>query len=153
VLAPSCESSAGKADPAVRLKAFFDAFPQRNTVTTICNQDLSDALVQIAELLALAIGTPCLDGDLPDIDPSTPGLQPDCIVSDVVNPGASQQETVMPRCNNTSNPASSTNLPCWHTVVDTMECTGTPTNLKLVIERGGREPATGTYTDARCVAH
>lgn len=54
----SCMSASGDADPGVRLKAFLDGFPARNTSTTICNEDLSDALTLIADLLANVIVAP-----------------------------------------------------------------------------------------------
>ncbi|HEY5924586.1 MAG TPA: hypothetical protein VIV11_23065 [Kofleriaceae bacterium] len=39
-------------DPAVRVKDLIDRFPNRNTFTTICLDDISGALTQIAQLLA-----------------------------------------------------------------------------------------------------
>lgn len=56
-LDPSCMNTAGDgdADPAVRLNGFLDQFPERNTATTICNDDLSAGLEGIAELLATII--------------------------------------------------------------------------------------------------
>ncbi|MCP4444471.1 MAG: hypothetical protein GY811_03890 [Myxococcales bacterium] len=56
-LDPSCSSSSGEADPAVRLDAFLKEFPERNTTTTICNEDLSDALTSIAERIASVLGS------------------------------------------------------------------------------------------------
>tara|TARA_R110002073_G_scaffold177151_3_gene334989 strand:- start:25187 stop:26317 length:1131 start_codon:yes stop_codon:yes gene_type:complete len=55
-LDPSCSSFGGQAVPAIRLNAFLEHFPARNTVTTICNDDLSDGLTGIANLLASLIG-------------------------------------------------------------------------------------------------
>lgn len=57
-LDPSCTSAAGSAVPGVRLQAFLDGFPGRNTSTTICNDDLSGALTIIADLLAEVIVAP-----------------------------------------------------------------------------------------------
>lgn len=45
-----------RADPAVRLQLFLDQFPGRTTSTTICQQDLSGGLAQIAALLRDSIG-------------------------------------------------------------------------------------------------
>ena len=39
------------ADPGTRLQVFLDQFPNRSTFTTICQQNLSDGLVLIAQLL------------------------------------------------------------------------------------------------------
>ena len=61
-LTPSCTSGSGQAVPAVRLQAFIESFQTldttRGTVTTICNEDLSDALTGIALLLANLLGSP-----------------------------------------------------------------------------------------------
>ena len=54
----SCTSASGDADPGVRLKTFVDGFPARSTSTTICNDDLSDALTLIADLLAGVVVAP-----------------------------------------------------------------------------------------------
>jgi hypothetical protein len=158
-LVPSCQSASGKADPAVRLNFFAQQFPNRNAFTTICNEDLSDGLQLVAELLKEAIGNPCIEALLKDQDPSTPELDYECTVSDVVNPGTDEQEeTVLPFCNmasaedtDPSNAPASTNLPCWHLIEDTASCPDTPTNLTLIVERGDVSVPTGTHVQARCV--
>jgi hypothetical protein len=148
-LVPSCESANGKADPAVRLKFLLDQFPERNAFTTICNDDLSDALQLIAELLKKAIGNPCIQSTLRD--------PYDCSVSDVVNPGTDNEtETLLPKCNadedlDPDNAPNSTNIPCWHLDVDTTACPETPTQLALIIERAGASAPTGTHVIAQCV--
>lgn len=148
-LDPSCgvDDGAGQvADPSVRLTAFLEAFPNRNTTTTICNDDLSDALTVIADLLAKVIGNPCMEGDLA-LDEAG---QPECSVSDVRNLNQDgQTETVIPQCNDAMD-----NLPCYHFVKDTEQCTieTSPTQLTLVIERGTADVASNTTTVARCVA-
>jgi hypothetical protein len=153
-LEPSCANPAtGEAAPAVRLKTFIDAFPTRNSVTTICNEDLSDALVVIAELLKQVIGSPCLDGKIKDVDPGTDGVQPECQVSDVVNPGQdSQEETVLPACDNTGDPAASGNLPCFHIFSDPDNCGDTPSGLSILTYPENRPLEPGTHTIVRCVA-
>jgi len=56
VLDSSCASNSNsEADPAIRLQAFLDGFPQRSTSASICNGDISDALTEIADLLAAVI--------------------------------------------------------------------------------------------------
>jgi hypothetical protein len=138
------------ADPSVRLLEFLNQFPNRNTYSTICQQDLSGALTQIAALLRTVIGSPCIEGNLADVDPNTPGEQYDCSVSDVRNFGkANQTESVLPQCNNTGTPASSTNKPCWSIITDTMNCMTEP-NLTLKIERN-EAPAQDTHVISYCV--
>lgn len=138
------------ADPSTRLVQFLNEFPNRNTFQTICQQDLSGALTQIAQLLRTVIGTPCIEGNLADVDPETPGPQYDCSVSDVRNYGkANQTESVLPQCNNDADPAASTNKPCWSIQTDQMNCTAAP-HLTLKIERD-EAPALDTHVISYCV--
>lgn len=128
------------ADPAIRIKAFLDGFPNRSTSTTICKDDLSDALVVIGQLLKQVVGSPCIDGELK-------GPPYDCAVSDVQNVGkANQTEQVLAACN-----GSNSNVPCWHIVEDLAQCTVNPKHLALKIERGGMAPPPDTHVIANCV--
>jgi hypothetical protein len=138
------------ADPSVRLKQFLDQFPNRSTFSTICQTDLSGALVQIAQLLKTVIGSPCIDGNLADVDPDTAGDQYDCSVSDVTNYGKpNQTETILPKCNGSApDYMNSTNKPCWAITVDPM-CSG-PGMLKLEIVRAA-QPAPDTHVISYCV--
>lgn len=140
------------ADPSIRLKEFLDSFPNRSTFQTICQQDLSGALTQIAQLLRTVIGTPCIEGKLADVDPETPGDQYDCSVSDVANFGkANQSETVLPACDNDADPMSSSNKPCWAIQTDPTNCMNPVNgNLTLKIFRS-TEPPDNTHVVAYCV--
>ncbi len=148
-LDPSCGVDNGEgqvADPAIRLTSFLEAFPNRNTSTTICDDDLSDALTVIAELLAKVIGNPCLEGDLALTD----GV-PECAVADVRNLNQDgQEESIIPQCN-----ANMDNIPCYHFVQDTEQCSieTSPTQLTLVIERGASDVPSNTTVVARCVSN
>jgi hypothetical protein len=149
-LEPSCVSASGEAAPGVRMNHFLESFPQRNTISTICNEDLSDALVLIAQLLAKVIGNPCIEGNI-DTDPEEAGIQYECQVSDVRYPGEDrQEETIIPECTSLSPAAP---LPCWHFVEDTLNCDETETQLSLVVERGSGSVPTGTHVVARCVVY
>jgi len=137
------------ADPAVRIKELLDSFPNRNTFSTVCQQDLSGGMVLIAQLLKSVIGSPCIDGTLADVDPNTPGPQYDCSVSDVANFGkTNQMETVLPQCNNAGDPAMSTNKPCWAIEMDPM-C-ATTSHLTLKVERN-QDPPPDTHVISYCV--
>ncbi len=121
------------ADPPIRTKFFLDQFPNRNTFSTICQQNLSDGLQQIADLLKNALGDPCIEGKLADVDPATPGPQYDCSVSVITNPGTTnQKEQVLPLC--TPEDATASNTPCWHLTVDQMACPKTADHIVLKIE-------------------
>jgi hypothetical protein len=132
--------------PPVRLKWFLEQFPARNTFTTICQQNLQDGLVLIAELLKSVIGNPCLEGKLADADPSTPEMEYDCSVSDVQNFGQENQiETIVPQCN-----AGITNKPCWRIDQDADKCATSPNNHIIIFERD-EEPPPDTRSIVYCV--
>ncbi|MDB4962076.1 MAG: hypothetical protein JWP01_2075 [Myxococcales bacterium] len=134
------------ADPPTRIKFLLDQFPNRSTFTTICQQNLSDGLILIAQLLKTVIGDPCIEGKLADVDEATPGPQYDCSVSDVTNIGKpNQAEAVLPQCN-----TGNTNTPCWRINVDLMNCPASD-HFTLKIERGGQTPPPETHVIAYCV--
>jgi hypothetical protein len=142
-LAPSCSSTSAEAGPAIRLQALADSFPQRSTVTALCNEDLSDVLVIFAQLLSTVLGYPCLEGDI-DRDPTVAGAQVECVVSDVRFPGEDRhEETRIPACD------ASDTLPCWRLEEDRTACPTTPTGTVLHVDRRDYPPD-GTHTQIRC---
>jgi hypothetical protein len=148
-LRPSCSTEgAGSADPGVRFKYLIDRFAPRSTISTICNEDLSDALLLIAKLMAKEIENPaCLESDI-DLDPDIPGVQYECVVSEVRFPGEDrQEETILPECDD-----ARTRLPCWHLEEDLVGCADTPTNMNLVVERGGHTVPPGSRIHLRCAS-
>jgi hypothetical protein len=151
-LAHSCTyagaNGAEYSDPPVRLKFLLDQFPNRSTYTTICQQNLSDGLTLIAQLLKTVLGSPCIEGQLADVDPNTAGDQYDCSVSYVINYGKpTQTEQVLPECN-APGPAA-TNKPCWHIAADMTKCSMAP-HLALKTEDASTPPP-DTHTVAYCV--
>lgn len=136
------------ADPPTRLKFFLDQFPNRSTFTTICQRDLSGGLQLIANLLKTALGDPCIEGVLADVDPNTDGDQFDCSVSDVTNARKpNQSEKILPACRESGG--SYTNMPCWRIATDQMNCTKAPHHV-LKIERA-EAPPPETTVFANCV--
>jgi len=146
VLAPSCNYSGQHAYPAVRTADFLAQFSQ-SVRSTICNGDLSNALVQIGALLKRSFGDPCFEGVLADADPAD-GLQADCSISDIqaLPGGGSREVGVIPACS--TSPGA---IPCWRVERDDTRCYYTPTHLKLVIDRGGEVPASDIHVKASCV--
>lgn len=129
------------AAPAVRMRSFLDAFPQRSTWQNICTYengqvDFSGALTQIAVLLKTVVGNPCIEGNL---------VMPiECSVSDVRNLGQdNQEEFPIPSC-------ADSGPPCWDLVAD--DSCNTETGLSLEIDRGGSDPPSDTTVVARCLA-
>lgn len=123
------------ADPPVRLRQFLDQFPNRSVSTTVCQQDLSSGLGLIGQLVSQSIGNPCITRQLADVDPNTPGLQPDCVVEDIVG----STITKVPACGS---------APCWKFETDAATCT-VGDHLKLVIDRT-QAPDPTTVTTMRC---
>lgn len=146
LLKPSCNYSGQFAYPAVRTADFLSQFEQ-SIRETICGADLSEALVKIGALLKRSLADPCFAGELADLDPDTTGLQPDCAVSDVtLRPdGSYAGEYVIPPC------SLGANSPCWRIEIDEARCFYTPTQLKLVVERGGIVPPSDVHLRASCV--
>ncbi len=147
-LEASCSSpTAGVAAPAHRIKAFLDSFPERNTTTTICNDNLADALQQIALLLKLAVGNPCIESHLSDRNPDLPGVQVECAVSDVTDPnGPNRMESVIPACD-----VNGGAVPCWRFTPDAVRCPMAPDNRSIEIDRGGASVPDDTVLEVQCV--
>jgi hypothetical protein len=137
---PSCTYQAPgggtqRAAPGVRLEQFLGAF-RNSTFTTICKQDLSDSLLQIAELLKSVIGSPCINNEL---------AEPyQCSVLDVGNFGKpNKTHSIIGQC-----APGDTDRPCWSLGLDPMKC---GTKLALNIDRGGMTPLPDTHVIANCV--
>ncbi len=146
ILDQSCRyNGSDGAFPALRTSSFLDQFPQ-TTQQTICGADLSAAMVEIAAQLKRSFGDPCWEGEIADLDPGTPGLQPDCSISDVqvLPDGTSKELDLLPSC-------SSGEIPCWRLEVDAAQCFYTETKMKLVIDRGGVLPPSDIHVKASCV--
>ena len=98
--------------PPIRLRAFFDAFAFRET-GSICS-DLSGVLRDIGEFIGPPPEGACLLSSLVDGDDSVPGLQAECVVAEVRDPGtAAKTEQLLGVCDNASDPESSSTLPCY----------------------------------------
>jgi hypothetical protein len=125
------------------MKHFMSAFPQRATLQNICNYnpaqndvDLSGALTQIALLLKLVLGNPCIEGRLTD--------PPVCYVADVQHYHQDNQiETPIPPCSEGGDP-------CYNLTPDPNKCSTTETQLTLEIVRSG-DPPDDTTVVSRCL--
>ncbi len=140
---------AAEASPAIRLNAFAQRFPQRNVSTTICQEDLSDALVQIGTLLRNIVGSRCVEGNI-DLDPEKDNVQHECVVAETQNLGTADEASISLRECSSETP-SPDELPCWRFELDTEECKGTATELRLIDERGGANAPPDTKLRLECV--
>lgn len=150
-LAPSCERGPIAAAPALRLRAAARALPQRNMITSMCNDDLSDVLTLLASRFPKVVGNPCLEPgiDPTDVDPA-PGIQPACAVSTL--DARSGAEQVIPPCTigPDDRPLPDTELPCWWTE-STPSCPESPGMLSIQVARD-QPPPSPTYNVFRCEA-
>ncbi|MFT3695098.1 MAG: hypothetical protein QM831_18315 [Kofleriaceae bacterium] len=97
-LAHSCSytdtsNSPEVADPAVRLVEFANQFPLRNILTSVCDTDLVQPLVDIAALVTTTMGDTCIPEPITD----------QCTVIDA--------GTTLPQCHGTTTD-------CWELVTD-----------------------------------
>src|SRR5262249_34570032 len=124
---------------SLRIKKFVDSFGANGSMHTICTQDFSPAMKQIAEKLASKIGTPCITAPLFDIDPNMAGLQADCQVLDRIPAPGGYMDVPLPQCGKGPQP-------CWSLAMDNT-CAG---GYKVAVDRGGKMAAQGTQQAIKC---
>lgn len=149
---PSCENGNADAVPPIRINSLLQAFPGRQTLTSICDEDLTAAVDAIGKALGEQFD-PCIKSDLIDINPDTPELDLSCSVSELQLYGTKQQtERLLGQCDNPSAPESSTTLPCY-LLQEQAQCSAHPTGLALhVAYPPGYTIPPGTHAVARCLA-
>ena len=145
VVAPSCsDPGAGDAAPAFRLQAFTDGLISGAT-SSICTEDVSEPVADLADLIKIPLGLPCLPGELFDRDPAMPGVQPVCVVSDVRFPNTPQQtEILVPPCGEDNQP-----VPCWRS--EPNDHCFEPSQLEFIVERGRATVPTDTIVRSQCL--
>lgn len=153
---PSCVNGTQNAFPMPRLYHFAQQFPERNTFYSLCNNDLSAGLTQVAQLIRRVIGNPCFESDVDttDTDPSNPGLQLECTVADVTNPGEQNEvQTLLPTCTMTDagTPSPSSPQPCWYVISDPERCELYPSKLAIAVYPPDRVTPSETHLMVQCV--
>jgi len=148
-LEPSCSSATGEAAPAPRLGYLLEQFPLRNSVASMCEENQAEAFLILTPFHSLE-GPPCMLGEL-DLDPDEPGVQYECIVSEIRGDGTSERtETLVPECETV--PPVAGQLPCWYFDDEPGFCPDTPTGLYIRIERGRVSVPSGSHGIVRCAA-
>lgn len=141
-LKEACSSAAGQATPAIRLLALLNAFSSTNTSTTICDEDLSDAITLIANAIKDEVDQACMKGDLRLVDD-----EPVCTVSAFRNfRRDGEEETLLAKC----NPAHS-NVPCYYYEFEPDRCG--EAGFSLQTERGEASELVGSQIVAKCEAN
>ena len=100
-IGPGCTSGLGDANPPVRLREDAEAFAVGNqqNLFSICVADYSPAFEVIAESVADQVQPACLPGCVDDLDPTTPELEPSCVVvQEEPQADGTVIETVVPEC-------------------------------------------------------
>ena len=148
------------ARPGLRLSAFIDEFGVNGLKFSMCQPDWSSAMNVLGEAGPKPMRSICIDQELVDADPTTPSLDPDCIVEylfpksddfvqpqcpngyprspNFVPPGLDRQytKTAFPRCDDTAPVA-----PCWEILTDSIWCPSSGQLLQV-----NRSPESYGYT-------
>jgi hypothetical protein len=145
-IAHSCMENSGEyGDPAVIIKVFVDAFGANGVFESICANSFAPALSRIAATIGKALGSKCIHGQLVDKDPNTPGIQPDCAVTDrAFDDQGMEIDTVIPSCD--VAPAAPK---CWKLVDDPVTCPSTAmTPQKALVFVPPTPPSTSSLNSA-----
>lgn len=95
-IGPGCESGTAQAVPPPRIKAVTDAFGlDTDALISVCGEDYSPALTAIGDTLGVESDPPCFPICVGDVEPGSPGLQPDCLLREQA-PG--QELVELPHC-------------------------------------------------------
>jgi hypothetical protein len=139
-----------EAAPAVRLRFFLDAFPERSALSSICEEDAGDALDRVGTLVARTVGRRwCLSPDV-DLAPGVPGVQDACQVRELRYDGDDLVDTT-PLAKCTSDTPAPGELPCWQLVSPSDRCAAeAPVELRI---RRAEPPADGAMIELSCNAN
>lgn len=136
------------AQGGLRMSAFVDQFGANGLKYSICERDYAAAMRGIGSAIAKKMRNLCVDSKLKDVDPVTPGLQPDCRVVyrvpfvDGATGRISYEEDpqALPVCAPGTTPDTAV-TDCWQLVTDFAQC---PTTGQVVaIARTAAEIAAG----------
>jgi hypothetical protein len=143
----------------LRLAAFIDEFGENGLKYSICERDFGLAMKGIGDALALKLQNLCVNEKLMDVDPVTPGLQPNCRVAyrfPQTGPDGSityaESPESLPMCAAGATPQT-VDSDCWQLGYDTAKCPGTGQLITTVRTAAGiaQGPlATGTKIGMQC---
>jgi len=139
--APPSEPVCADARPAPRLAGFFDRFPNRSDIVSICEPDLGELLSLLSGLPKSTLGAPCFESPVLDVDPVADGLQPDCASWYSYLDGGEPIEETIPACRGGEV------SPCWELRQDPQNCFSGGEGL---VYRNQRQTFDET-TDARAI--
>lgn len=133
---------AGGGTPALRIKTFLESF-ENHRLETVCQDNFGGAMAAIADLVRAVVGDPsCFSAPLVDVDPKTPDVQPDCVVSDrPADAMDASQDVAIPAC----TPGGP--RPCW-SVAASPTCAAS--GHRIDVDRNGATQPDGTVLAVRC---
>jgi hypothetical protein len=140
---PACSNPVnGVAAPAVRLKAFIDAFGPNGSWHDICETDLSPSMAALGRELGARLSSSCLPAPPMDLDLDQDGVQADCQVVDrLPTPDGRAMKTPLAAC--AAGPA-----PCWEIMGDATCGAG----FRMFVRRAPDAPApVGTIQQVSCL--
>jgi hypothetical protein len=158
---PSCSATINGdpavADPAIRLASFItDLGAGHGLFYSVCQSDYTAVLASISSVLFNTMSS-CLEGaiDTTDADPTNPGVQLACTVTDVSNPGTSSEaSTLIPICkmSDATTPDPGQPFPCWWSELNTAQCAAPDTGYAIVVDRNNQAPPVGDVLQVTCAA-
>jgi hypothetical protein len=148
---PSCQTAGGglEALPAIRLSLLKDQFADSSLFQEICAPDSEQFFDGVARKLAAQTAYRCMPKVPVDTDDSKPGMQAQCDIVDVVNPGVVGQEDRIgpyPECRQ-----SGYGVTCWEMMPE-VSCTA---RYKLVLQRAINDDmeSQNYIVEADCLVH
>lgn len=157
-LAPACADEGVAAYPGVRMRHFFDGFRGGAEYESLCGGERPMGILStISDKIRRALGSTCLNGALRDVDPSSSGVQVDCVVRQEWPNGTRDW---IDACDDRFDPTSSSRFPCYTIEPGNDSCNGQPSRLSLrVYHSASYEPGRrhsepdlpGIRTIAECV--
>jgi hypothetical protein len=124
------------AQGGLRISAFIDEFGANGLKFSICERDFTPSMRMFGDTIATKLQNLCIDAKLMDVDPVTPGLQPDCRVvyrvplidSTTGKVTYTESSPSLPMCPPGATP-DTINTDCWQLVIDNSKC---PVNGQLI---------------------
>jgi hypothetical protein len=105
VIGPGGDCAAGE-QPGPRLLDFVEEFGATGLYLPQCGGEFTRLVQRFGEVSNIGIPRACVS-NVRDIDPATPGLQPDCSVEDLARtPGGTRTASRLPSCDESTPP-------CW----------------------------------------
>lgn len=147
---PSCKADGGglEALPAVRLSLLKDHFADSALFQEICAPDSGQFFEGVARKLAAQTAYRCMPKVPVDTDGSKPGMQAQCDIMDVVNPGEVSEDRIgpYPECRQ-----SGYGVTCWEMMPEE-RCTA---RYKLVLQRAPDDDmeSSNYIVEADCLVH